>query len=80
MSDRKTVRRSRISAAHLLNKYGIVFILLGICILMSILSPAFFSVRNLTNVVRQVSIIGIIATLIFGFVLFLATALFNSVV
>ncbi|MCG8454578.1 MAG: ABC transporter permease [Spirochaetales bacterium] len=52
---------SKVSFGAIFNKYGIVFILIGICILMSILSPAFFSVRNLTNVVRQVSIIGILA-------------------
>lgn len=41
-------------------KYGIVFILLGLFILMSILSPAFLKTRNLLNVVRQISVIGLI--------------------
>jgi len=44
-----------------MNKYGIVVILLGICIILSIVSPAFRSVRNLTNIIRQVSMIGIIS-------------------
>ena len=44
-----------------MRKYGIVVIFVVMCILLSIISPAFGSVRNLTNVVRQVSIIGIIA-------------------
>ena len=61
MSDAKAIKKPRISVAQVLNKYGIVFILIGICILMSILTPAFFSIRNLTNVIRQVSIIGILA-------------------
>jgi len=49
------------SIQQFMSKYGIVVILLGICLIMSIISPAFRSVRNLTNVVRQVSIIGIIS-------------------
>lgn len=61
MSDITREKSPRILVSHLLSKYGIVFILLGICILLSILSPDFFSIRNLTNVIRQVSIIGIIA-------------------
>jgi inositol transport system permease protein len=44
----------------LLKKYGIVLILLGLFILMSILSPAFLKTRNLLNVVRQISVIGLI--------------------
>jgi inositol transport system permease protein len=46
---------------HVLRKYGIVVIFLVICMLLSIVSPAFATMRNLTNVVRQVSIIGILA-------------------
>ncbi len=41
-------------------KYGIVLILLGLFILMSVLSPAFLKTRNLLNVVRQISVIGLI--------------------
>jgi inositol transport system permease protein len=37
-----------------------VFILIGMCILLSILSPSFLQVRNLLNVVRQISLISII--------------------
>jgi len=44
----------------LIKKYGIVLILLGIFTLMSILSPAFLKTRNLLNVVRQISVIGLI--------------------
>lgn len=42
-------------------KYGIVMIFLGLFILMSILSPAFLQTRNLLNVVRQISVIGLVA-------------------
>ena len=41
-------------------KYGIVLILLGLFVLMSVLSPAFLKTRNLLNVVRQISVIGLI--------------------
>jgi inositol transport system permease protein len=50
-----------VNMQRFLRKYGIVVIFLAICILLSIISPAFATLRNLTNVVRQVSIIGIIA-------------------
>ncbi len=42
-------------------KYGIVVIFLGLCVVLSLVSPAFRTVRNLTNVVRQVSAIGLIS-------------------
>ncbi len=41
-------------------KYAIVLILLAMILLVSILSPAFFQVRNLLNVVRQISVIGLL--------------------
>ena len=44
-----------------LKKYAIVLILLAMFVLMSILSPAFLQPRNLLNVVRQISVIGLIA-------------------
>jgi inositol transport system permease protein len=47
--------------AVFLRKYGIVVIFIAICLALSIISPAFGTVRNLTNVIRQVSIIGIIS-------------------
>lgn len=50
-----------VNMQRFLRKYGIVVIFLAICILLSIVSPAFATLRNLTNVVRQVSIIGILA-------------------
>lgn len=52
---------SRPSLGAFMNKYGIVVIFIGLCIILSIVSPAFLSVRNITNVIRQVSIIGIVS-------------------
>lgn len=46
---------------QLFKKYGIFFIFVGMVVLMSILSPAFLKVGNLLNVVRQISVIGLIA-------------------
>ncbi len=45
----------------IMNKYGIFFVLVAMVLLMSMLSPAFLTVRNLLNVVRQISVIGLIA-------------------
>ncbi|NPD73332.1 ABC transporter permease [Oceanispirochaeta sp. M1] len=44
-----------------MSKYGIVVIFIGMCLILSIVSPAFRSMRNVTNVIRQVSIIGIVS-------------------
>ncbi len=44
-----------------LSKYGIVFILIGLCIILSIATANFASLRNIVNIIRQVSIIGIIS-------------------
>ena len=45
----------------LFSKFGIVIILVLICIALSILSPSFLKINNLLNVLRQVSITGVIA-------------------
>ena len=49
------------TALRIINKYGIVLIFIAMCILMATLSPSFLKVRNLVNVVRQISVIGIVA-------------------
>jgi len=48
-------------ATNILKKYGIVIILILLVFLMSILTPHFLSATNLINIIRQMSIIGIIA-------------------
>ncbi len=45
--------------SNFIQKHGIVFVLLGLIIFFTIMSPAFFTVGNLFNVARQVSMIGI---------------------
>ncbi|MDY0289973.1 MAG: ABC transporter permease [Sphaerochaeta sp.] len=50
-----------LSFGAFMSKYGIVVIFVALCIIMSIVSPAFRTMRNVTNVVRQVSIIGIVS-------------------
>lgn len=51
------------------NKYGIYFIFVGILIIASILSPAFLTPINLINVIRQMSIIGLIAFGVTGIII-----------
>jgi inositol transport system permease protein len=46
---------------HLLNRYGMLLVLIALLILMSTLSPTFFTSSNLINIVRQMSVIGIVA-------------------
>lgn len=48
-------------AYHIMSRYGMLFILLGLIICMSVLSPTFFTSGNLLNIVRQMSVIGIVA-------------------
>lgn len=57
--DVKKIDQAEISL--FLRKYGIVVIFVVMCLALAIISPAFGTIRNLTNVVRQVSIIGIMA-------------------
>lgn len=47
--------------ADLFGKYGIVFIFVAMCVILALTAPGFATLRNLTNVVRQMSIIGILA-------------------
>jgi ribose/xylose/arabinose/galactoside ABC-type transport system permease subunit len=42
-------------------KYGLWFVFLGLLIIATLLSPRFASYRNLMNVLRQVSILGVLA-------------------
>jgi len=45
----------------ILSKYGILLVLLVIVLILSVVSPVFFSTRNLLNILRQISVNGIIA-------------------
>ena len=44
-----------------LNKYGIVLILLAMLVAFSLLSEGFFTTRNIFNIIRQISFMGLIA-------------------
>jgi len=44
-----------------LNKYGIVIILLAMLVAFSLLSEGFFTTRNIFNIIRQISFMGLIA-------------------
>ncbi|QUI25778.1 ABC transporter permease [Vallitalea pronyensis] len=44
-----------------LSKYGIVLVLIVMFVLMSFMSPVFMTAKNLFNVVRQISVIGLIS-------------------
>jgi inositol transport system permease protein len=59
MSSQKAITKPAIGA--FMSKYGIVVIFIALCIILSIVSPSFSSMRNITNVIRQVSIIGIVS-------------------
>jgi len=43
------------------NEIGILLTLIGICVLIGIFNPVFFTPNNLINVLRQISVMGIIA-------------------
>jgi ribose transport system permease protein len=44
-----------------LTRNAIVLVLIGLCLFFGLLNPAFFSAANLLNVLRQVSVVGIVA-------------------
>lgn len=46
---------------QIISKYGILFILIGLILLISFISPAFLSLRNFINIIKQVSVVGIIS-------------------
>ncbi len=50
-----------IDIARIYRKYGTILIFAGICILASLLSPTFLTEANLTNVLRQVVVVSLLA-------------------
>ncbi|WP_372663659.1 ABC transporter permease [Cohnella sp.] len=57
----KNSHERKIAISHIMSKYGILFVLIGMVILMTFLSDSFLVKQNLINIVRQISFIGIIA-------------------
>lgn len=55
-------QHSKTFATNLFKKYGIVVAFLLVCAVIAILSPAFLTGRNILNVVKQISMIGVVAT------------------
>jgi inositol transport system permease protein len=51
----------RMKAFRLLSRYGMLLILIALVIFMSILSPTFFTTGNILNIVKQMSVVGIVA-------------------
>ncbi|MCD8248781.1 MAG: ABC transporter permease [Lachnospiraceae bacterium] len=47
--------------ASMIRSFALVFIIIAICIVMTIVSPVFMTSRNIINIIRQISINGIIA-------------------
>src|SRR4051794_19385233 len=47
--------------SNIFSKYGIFFIFFVMVLVASVLSPAFLSSTNLINIVRQMSVVGLIA-------------------
>jgi inositol transport system permease protein len=54
-------RQVAVQFRAIFNKYGIFLVFIAMLIVASILSPAFLSKTNLINVVRQMSVVGLIA-------------------
>ncbi len=52
---------ARINFVETLKNYGIILAFFLICLVLSILSPVFFTLNNITNIIRQTSIYGIMA-------------------
>lgn len=53
------VRKTHIS--NYLRKYGVVFAFILLCVVVSIITPKFLQLRNIMNILRQYSIIGILS-------------------
>ena len=51
----------KIDIGSILKNYGIIIAFVFICIILSVMSPVFFTTTNLINVIRQTSIYGIMA-------------------
>lgn len=54
-------QKSRRFSLSILSDYGIIFAFIAVFVTLSILAPAFFSVRNMLNVLDQASQVGLVA-------------------
>jgi ribose transport system permease protein len=53
--------KSKLHGKNVISKYGVLFGLVLICLIMTILSPVFLSSANLLSIVRQVAVYGLLA-------------------
>jgi ribose transport system permease protein len=58
---RRIGRLAKRSAQHLFREYSIFFVFLLVCVVIASIRPVFLSVNNIFNVIRQVSMIGIMS-------------------
>ncbi len=63
---------SKLAKGNYLRKYGMLTAFLLICLVLSLLTPGFFSIQNTTIILRQVSINGILAIGVFAVLVILA--------
>lgn len=54
-------RQAKEKFTYFLHRYGMLLVLIGLITLMSILAPTFLDADNLINIVRQMSVVGIVA-------------------
>jgi len=59
--NQKSLIRDRVNSSEMMRKYGLIAILLAAFVILSLVSDTFLTVTNLMNVLRQVSINGILA-------------------
>jgi len=62
MSAQATGKNIKTFVSKIFNMYGIVVAFFAVCIVLSVLTPTFLTPTNLSNVIRQISMIGITAT------------------
>src|SRR5690554_3546736 len=58
-SGEKTLTKSEIQKK--ISSYGFVIVLVAIVVVMSLIAPSFLTTRNIMNLLRQISIVGIAA-------------------
>jgi len=66
MEDNQAARGSLVARFHtamhrLIDRYAILIVLFAFTLLLSILSPVFFSIDNFYNIIRQVAVLGLLA-------------------
>ncbi|WP_375140516.1 ABC transporter permease [Cohnella herbarum] len=59
--NQSSIIRDKVNSSEMMRKYGLIAILLAAVIILSLVSDTFLTVTNLMNVLRQVSINGILA-------------------